>query len=191
MSFTIALVGRPNVGKSTLFNRLVGKRQALVHDTPGLTRDWRRGDGRIGNLYFDVLDTAGLEDEPDEKLAGRMRLKTEEAVEQADVVLFLIDARAGITPLDEFFANKLRRLSQPVILVANKAEGKAGEGGYLEAFSLGLGEPLRLSAEHGDGLSMLFDALAPYEKTPPEDVMATDTLLDEDGWGAGDDEDDG
>ena len=163
MSFSVALVGRPNVGKSTLFNRLVGKRIALVHDTPGLTCDWRTGNGRIGSLEFTVIDTAGLEDQPDEMLAGRMRRKSEEAITRADVVLFLIDARVGITPLDEHFANYLRRQKVPVILVANKAEGKAGEGGYLEAFSLGLGEPVRLSAEHGEGLGTLFDVLLPYE----------------------------
>ena len=182
MSFTVALVGRPNVGKSTLFNRLVGKRVALVHDTPGLTRDWRRGTGRIGSLNFDVLDTAGLEDEPDEKLAGRMRLKTEEALGQADVALFLIDARAGVTPLDEFFANKLRRHKIPVILMANKAEGKAGESGYLEAYSLGLGEPLRLSAEHGDGMNVLFDALLPYEAAEVTEAIRMQAEIEADGW---------
>ena len=183
MSFTVALVGRPNVGKSTLFNRLVGKRVALVHDTPGLTRDWRRGEGRIGSLYFDVLDTAGLEDEPEEKLAGRMRLKTEEALDQADVVLFVIDARAGITPMDEYFARKLRRLKQPVILAANKAEGKAADAGYLEAFSLGLGEPVRLSAEHGEGMNVLFDLLLPFEREEEPEFQDMSIILDEDGWG--------
>ncbi|MEM6903444.1 MAG: ribosome biogenesis GTPase Der [Pseudomonadota bacterium] len=195
MSFTVALVGRPNVGKSTLFNRLVGKRIALVHDTPGLTRDWRRGQGRIGPLEFDVLDTAGLEDEPEEALEGRMRRKTEEALGEADVVLFLIDARAGITPLDSFFANKLRRQKLPVILVANKAEGRAGDDGYYGAYSLGLGDPVRLSAEHGQGLNVLYDVLEPFaapeaEATPAAIDAAPDEELDGglDGWADLDDE---
>ncbi|MBV6632207.1 MAG: ribosome biogenesis GTPase Der [Alphaproteobacteria bacterium] len=187
MSFTVALVGRPNVGKSTLFNRLVGKRIALVHDTPGLTRDWRRGHGRIGPLEFDVLDTAGLEDEPDEALEGRMRQKTEEALGEADVVLFLVDARAGITPLDSFFANKLRRQKLPVILVANKAEGRAGDDGYYGAYQLGLGDPIRLSAEHGQGLNVLYDALEPYA-AEEEAEQAAEAEAEIDGWADVEDE---
>jgi GTP-binding protein len=143
MSFTLAIVGRPNVGKSTLFNRLVGKRLALVDDQPGVTRDLREGQARLGPLRFTVIDSAGLEEATDDSLQGRMRRLTERAVEEADVCLFLIDARQGVTPTDEVFADILRKKNAHVILGANKAEGRAGEPGYLEAFSLGLGEPLR------------------------------------------------
>jgi len=162
MTFSVAIIGRPNVGKSTLFNRLVGKRLALVDDTPGVTRDWREGEGRIASLRFRVLDTAGLEDAPDGTLAGRMRRQTEQALRAADVALFLIDARAGVTPLDEHFADLLRKESLPVIVVANKCEGSAGEHGLLEAFALGLGDPVPVSAEHGEGMGDLFEALLPY-----------------------------
>ncbi|MDH5559203.1 MAG: 50S ribosome-binding GTPase, partial [Alphaproteobacteria bacterium] len=162
MTFSVAIIGRPNVGKSTLFNRLVGKRLALVDDTPGVTRDWREGEGRIASLRFRVIDTAGLEDAPEGSLAGRMRGQTEQALRVADVALFLIDARAGATPMDEHFADLLRKESTPVILVANKCEGKAGEPGLLEAFSLGLGDPVPISAEHGEGMGDLFEALLPY-----------------------------
>lgn len=161
MSFTLAIVGRPNVGKSTLFNRLVGKRLALVDDRPGVTRDLREGAARLGDLRFTVVDTAGLEEATDESLPGRMRKLTERAVEMADLCLFLIDARAGVTPTDEVFAGILRKKSAHVILVANKAEGRAGEAGALEAFALGLGEPIRLSAEHGEGMEDLYAALVP------------------------------
>jgi len=159
MSFTLAIVGRPNVGKSTLFNRLVGKRLALVDDQPGVTRDLREGQARLGELRFTVIDTAGLEEATDDSLEGRMRKLTERAVSMADACLFLIDARAGVLPADEVFADILRRSSGHVILGANKAEGRAGEGGLLEAYALGLGEPVRLSAEHGEGMSELLDAL--------------------------------
>ena len=152
MSTTVAIVGRPNVGKSTLFNRLVGQRVALVDDEPGVTRDRRRGRVELHGLIFDVVDTAGLEDVRDESLWGRMRKQTEQAVEEADLVLFLIDARAGLTPFDSYFANWLRGCDRPVVLVANKCEGRAGEAGLQEAFALGLGEPLALSAEHGLGV---------------------------------------
>lgn len=162
MTFTVAIVGRPNVGKSTLFNRLVGKRLALVDDTPGVTRDWREGEGRIAGMRFRVLDTAGLEEAPEGSLAGRMRRQTEQALAAADVALFLIDARAGVMPLDAHFAALLRRQKTPVVLVANKCEGRAGEGGLIEAFALGLGEPVPVSAEHGDGMGDLFEALLPY-----------------------------
>jgi GTP-binding protein len=162
MSFSVAIIGRPNVGKSTLFNRLVGKRLALVDDTPGVTRDWREGEGRIASLRFRVLDTAGLEDAPEGSLAGRMRRQTEQALRAADVALFLIDARAGVTPMDEHFADLLRKESTPVILVANKCEGKAGEPGLMESFALGLGDPVPVSAEHGEGMGDLFDALLPH-----------------------------
>jgi GTP-binding protein len=152
MSFIVAIVGRPNVGKSTLFNRLVGQRVALVDDEPGVTRDRRRGGVELHGLSFDVVDTAGLEDVRDESLWGRMRRQTEQAVEEADLVLFLVDARAGVTPFDAYFANWLRGCHRPVVLVANKCEGRAGEAGLQEAFALGLGEPLALSAEHGLGI---------------------------------------
>jgi GTP-binding protein len=161
MTMTIAIVGRPNVGKSTLFNRLVGKKLALVDDQPGVTRDLREGAGRLADLRFTVLDSAGLEEATDDSLQGRMRRLTERAVEMADVCLFLIDARAGVMPADRVFADILRRKSAHVILCANKAEGRAGEGGWIEAFELGLGEPVRLSAEHGEGLDELYAELRP------------------------------
>lgn len=164
MSFTLALVGRPNVGKSTLFNRLVGRKLALVDDQPGVTRDLREGEARLGPLRFTVIDTAGLENVTDDSLQGRMRRLTERAVAQVDVCLFMIDARVGITPADEIFADILRRKARHVILAANKAEGRAGESGALEAWSLGLGEPLVLSAEHGIGMDELMHVLMPLAK---------------------------
>ena len=176
MSFTLAIVGRPNVGKSTLFNRLVGKRLALVDDQPGVTRDLREGDARLGDMRFTVIDTAGLEEATDASLQGRMRRLTERAVDMADAVLFVIDARAGVLPADEVFADILRRRSAHVILAANKAEGRAGEGGLIEAYSLGLGEPVRLSAEHGEGMGELLDALRPIEEAAQakETTVATE-----------------
>jgi GTP-binding protein len=156
MSFTLAIVGRPNVGKSTLFNRLVGKKLALVDDQPGVTRDLREGEARLGDLRFTVIDTAGLEDVTDNSLEGRMRRLTERAVDMADICLFMIDARTGVTPVDEMFAEILRRKSAHVILAANKAEGNAAEAGVIEAYGLGLGEPLRLSGEHGEGMTDLY-----------------------------------
>jgi GTPase len=170
MSFTVAIVGRPNVGKSTLFNRLVGKRLALVDDTPGVTRDRREGDGSLGDLQFRVFDTAGLEDVNDDSLEARMRHQTERAVEQADVALLLVDARAGITPTDRHFAQQLRRGRTPVVLVANKCEGRAGGPGLNEAYELGLGEPIAISAEHGEGLAELYDALAARVRAAAEPV---------------------
>ncbi|MEL6521090.1 MAG: ribosome biogenesis GTPase Der [Pseudomonadota bacterium] len=161
MSFTLALVGRPNVGKSTLFNRLVGKRLALVDDQPGVTRDLREGEARLGDLRFTVIDTAGLEEVTDDSLQGRMRRLTERAVEMADICLFMIDARTGITPTDEVFAEILRRKSARVIVAANKAEGNAAEAGVIEAYRLGLGDPLPLSAEHGEGMADLLAVLMP------------------------------
>ncbi|MBX2853363.1 MAG: ribosome biogenesis GTPase Der [Rhodobacteraceae bacterium] len=161
MSFTLAIVGRPNVGKSTLFNRLVGKRLALVDDRPGVTRDLREGAGRLADLRFTVIDTAGLELADDESLPARMRRLTERAVEEADVCLFVIDSRAGVTPVDEIFADILRRRAAHVLLAANKAEGRAGESGVLDAYALGLGDPIRLSAEHGEGMEDLLTALQP------------------------------
>ncbi len=161
MSFTAAIIGRPNVGKSTLFNRLVGQRLALVDDTPGVTRDRREGNARLADLEFHVIDTAGLEELHDDSLSARMRRQTDRAVGDADVVLFVIDARTGITPLDKHFADWLRRSKTPVVLLANKAEGRVGTGGSYEAFELGLGTPIAISAEHGEGLADLYAALAP------------------------------
>jgi len=155
MSVTVAIVGRPNVGKSTLFNRLVGRKIALVDDTPGVTRDRREAEGRIADLKFRLLDTAGYEDKTDGSLEDRMRQQTELAIREADVILFMIDARAGVTPLDERFAQVLRRAGKDVHLVGNKAEGRAAEAGLMEAYSLGFGEPIALSAEHGLGLADL------------------------------------
>jgi GTP-binding protein len=168
MSFTVSIVGRPNVGKSTLFNRLIGKRLALTDDLPGVTRDRRSGEGRIGDLRFTVIDTAGLEDSAAESLTGRMRRQTEQAVAQADAVLFLIDARAGLTPLDRHFATWLRKQDTPVVLVANKCEGRIPAAGLAEAFALGLGEPIPVSAEHGEGLGDLYDALRVHAPDAPD-----------------------
>ncbi|MBP6030937.1 MAG: ribosome biogenesis GTPase Der [Sphingobium sp.] len=159
---TVAIVGRPNVGKSTLFNRLVGKRLALVDDQPGVTRDRREGEAHLLGLDFRIIDTAGYEDEDPQSLPGRMRRQTEAAVASADVVLFLIDARAGLTPLDEEIARWLRSSDTPVILVGNKVEGRAAEDGLAEAWSLGLDEPIAFSAEHGQGMADLFQALLPH-----------------------------
>ncbi|TDL78136.1 ribosome biogenesis GTPase Der [Palleronia sediminis] len=186
MSFTLAIVGRPNVGKSTLFNRLVGRRLALVDDQPGVTRDLREGEAKLGDLRFTVIDTAGLEEATDDSLQGRMRKLTERAVGLADICLFVIDARVGVTPADEVFAEILRRKARHVILAANKAEGRAGESGLLEAFSLGLGEPLALSAEHGEGMPELYAMLAPLaegfaEAAAAAEAPVTDLDVDEDG----------
>ncbi|MEC9343401.1 MAG: ribosome biogenesis GTPase Der [Pseudomonadota bacterium] len=159
MTFKLAIIGRPNVGKSTLFNRLVGRRLALVDDTPGVTRDRRQAAGRLGALAFDVIDTAGLEEAAGGSLEARMRAQTERAIAEADICLFLIDSRAGVTPSDRFFADLLRKSGKPSVLVANKAEGNAGQSGYLDAFSLGFGDPVAISAEHGQGLSDLHDAI--------------------------------
>ena len=158
MRASIAIVGRPNVGKSTLFNRLVGKRLAIVHDTPGVTRDRRVGHAKLGRLSVDVVDTAGYEEATD-GLAADMRRQTERAIAEADLALLLIDARSGLTPLDHSFADWLRRTERPVLVVANKCEGRQGEAGYYEAFRLGLGEPVALSAEHGEGLADLEAAI--------------------------------
>ena len=170
---TVAIVGRPNVGKSTLFNRLVGRRLALVDDRPGVTRDRREGDANLLGLDFRVIDTAGYEDEDPDTLPGRMRAQTTAAVRDADVALFLIDARAGVTPLDEEIGRWLRSETTPVILAANKAEGRAAEAGVFEGYQLGLGEPVPISAEHGEGVVDLFDYLRPFverEEEPEEEV---------------------
>src|SRR6202045_216481 len=165
MSFTIAIIGRPNVGKSTLFNRLVGQKLALVDDEPGVTRDRREGEGRLGDLEFTVIDTAGLDEGARGSLTARMQEQTETAIGLADALMFLIDARAGLTPADRAFADFARRANKPVLLLANKSEGKHGEAGAMEAYALGLGEPIQISAEHGEGLGELYDALR--ELVPP------------------------
>ena len=184
MSFTLAIVGRPNVGKSTLFNRLVGKKLALVDDQPGVTRDLREGEARLGDLRFTVIDTAGLEDATDNSLEGRMRRLTERAVDMADICLFMIDARTGVTPVDEMFAEILRKKSAHVILAANKSEGSAADAGVLEAYGLGLGEPIRLSGEHGEGMNELYSELMPiaekFEQTAEDHAPSTDVSVDED-----------
>jgi len=181
MAFTVAIVGRPNVGKSTLFNRLVGRRAALVDDRPGLTRDWRSGEGQLGDLDFTVIDTAGLEEAAPKSLESRMRKQTERAVERADVVLFLVDARTGLTALDEHFARWLRKLGPKVILVANKCESRAAIPGLGEVHRLGFGEPVAISAEHGEGLADLHESIrryapepAPEEEREPEPIERAD-----------------
>ena len=170
MSFTVAIVGRPNVGKSTLFNRLVGRRLALVDDEPGVTRDRREGAARLGDIEFTVIDTAGLEESAAGSLSGRMRAQTETAIVQADAIFFMIDARAGPLPADRAFAELTRKSGKPTVLIANKSEGTAGAAGRLEAYALGLGEPIPISAEHNEGLSDLYDALR--AALPAETVAA-------------------
>ena len=162
MTFTVAVVGRPNVGKSTLFNRLVGRRLAIVDDTPGVTRDRREGEARLGPLRFTVIDTAGLAEADPDSLEGRMQAQTDRAAEAADVTLLVIDGRAGVTPVDQHFADVLRRLDAPVVPVVNKCEGRGGDEGFFGAYALGLGDPVAISAEHGEGMAELYDALAAH-----------------------------
>jgi GTP-binding protein len=169
MSFTFAIIGRPNVGKSTLFNRLVGQKLALVDDTPGVTRDRREGEGKLGDLEFTLIDTAGLDEGAKGSLTARMQEQTEVAIALADALLFVIDARAGLTPNDRAFADFARRANKPVVLVANKSEGKHGELGAMESYALGLGDPIQISAEHGEGLSDLYDALRALMPEPEEE----------------------
>ncbi len=172
--FTLAIVGRPNVGKSTLFNRLVGKRLALVDDQPGVTRDLREGDARLGGLEFRIVDTAGLEEADAESLPGRMRALTERAVDMADASLFLVDARAGLLPQDQTFAEILRRKGARVLVGVNKAEGRQGEDAAMEAWSLGFGQPIPLSAEHGEGMGDLYTAVAALMEETAQDADETE-----------------
>ncbi|MEK6637167.1 MAG: GTPase, partial [Pseudomonadota bacterium] len=174
----VAIIGRPNVGKSTLFNRLVGKKLALVDDRPGVTRDRREGDADLLGLKFRLVDTAGFEEDDPQSLPGRMRAQTQAAVDGADVALFVIDARAGIVPLDEEIGRWLRGAKTPVIVLANKCEGKAAsESGLMEAYSLGFGDPIAFSAEHGEGLGELFTDLLPFIER--DEVEPVDTFDDE------------
>jgi GTPase len=183
MSFTIAIIGRPNVGKSTLFNRLVGQKLALVDDEPGVTRDRREGQARLGDLEFTIIDTAGLDEGARGSLTARMQEQTETAIALADALMFVVDARTGLTPADRAFADFARRADKPVLLLANKSEGKHGEAGAMEAYALGLGDPIQVSAEHGEGMGELYDALRPLlpepveddEETPDEDEADTES----------------
>ena len=179
MSFTIAIIGRPNVGKSTLFNRLVGQKLALVDDLPGVTRDRREGEARLFDLDFTVIDTAGLDEGPRGSLTARMQEQTETAIRLADALMFVVDARAGLTPTDRAFADFARRANKPVLLLANKSEGKHGEAGAMQAYALGLGEPIQISAEHGEGLGELYDALRTLLPEVPEEDEVDDAEADE------------
>ena len=181
MNFTVAIVGRPNVGKSTLFNRLVGKKLALVDDTPGVTRDRRPGEAKLVDLRFTIIDTAGLEQSGPETLQGRMWAQTEAAIDEADVTLFVVDAKYGLTPADETLAEMLRRRGKPVVLVANKSEAKGSDGGYYDAFTLGLGEPVAISAEHGQGMLDMRDAIVAAigeDRAFPPEVDEAETNVD-------------
>ena len=178
MTLKLAIVGRPNVGKSTLFNRLVGKRLALVDDQPGVTRDRREGDASLLGLEFRVIDTAGFEDEHAHTLPGRMRQQAEAAVREADAALFLIDGREGVTPLDEEIARWLRAETTPVAVVVNKAEGRAAESGILDSYRLGLGDPIAISAEHGEGVADLFEAIRPHVEHEHSDDAEAEADVD-------------
>jgi len=193
MTVTVAIVGRPNVGKSTLFNRLVGKRTAIVDDTPGVTRDRREGMASIGGLTFQVIDTAGLEEAAAGALEARMRAQTERAIDDSDLVLLVIDARAGVTPVDEYFADWVRQHRTPAILVANKCESAAAEPGLYESYGLGLGDPVAISAEHGEGMADLFGAVLPHiepdeGENPPPEALPEDMGEDEAAENEADDE---
>jgi GTP-binding protein len=183
--FTVAIIGRPNVGKSTLFNRLAGKKLALVDDRPGVTRDRREGDAKLGDLTFKIIDTAGLEEGDSESLSGRTRAQTETALEGADAIFFVFDSRTGLVPEDRFFANLVRRAGKPLIVIANKAEGRVGEAGATEGYDLGLGDPVPLSAEHGDGFAGLYaalrEALPELTEAPAEPDDQAERLRLEDG----------
>ena len=180
MSFTIAIIGRPNVGKSTLFNRLVGQKLALVDDMPGVTRDRREGEAHLADLSFTVIDTAGLDEGAKGSLTARMQEQTETAIGLADALMFVIDARAGLTPNDRTFADYARRADKPVVLLANKSEGKHGEIGAMEAYALGLGDPLQISAEHGEGMSDLYDALRALMPEPAEEDDSDEEIIESD-----------
>lgn len=194
MSFTVAIVGRPNVGKSTLFNRLVGKKLALVDDTPGVTRDRRPGDARLMGLTFTIIDTAGLEEADAESLQGRMRAQTEAAIDEADLSLFVVDAKSGLTPVDTDLAEMLRRRGKPVVLVANKSEARGSDSGFYDAYALGLGEPTPISAEHGEGMLDLRDAIIAAigeDRAYPaakEDAAVTDVDIPQSEEGSDEDE---
>jgi GTPase len=175
----VAIIGRPNVGKSTLFNRLVGKKIALVDDRPGVTRDRREGDASLLGLDFKLIDTAGFETDDAQTLPGRMRAQTQAAVDMADVALFVIDSRAGVTPLDEEICQWLRESTTPIVLLANKAEGRSGESGILEAYALGLGDPIPFSAEHGEGLVDLFESLRPHLERDEDQYLVEEEEDDE------------
>src|SRR6201996_6394961 len=177
MSFTIAIIGRPNVGKSTLFNRLVGQKLALVDDAPGVTRDRREGEARLGDLHFTVIDTAGLDEGAKGSLTARMQGQTETAIGLADALMFVVDARTGLTPNDRAFADFARRANKPVLLLANKSEGKHREIGAMESYALGLGDPIQISAEHGEGMGELYDAL---RGLMPEPVIEREEFDDDD-----------
>jgi GTP-binding protein len=174
MTFHVVIAGRPNVGKSTIFNRLTGKRHALVDDAPGVTRDRRSGDASLGGMEFTITDTAGLEDAPEGSLAARMTAQTEKAIGEADVTLLVVDGRAGITPMDEHFAQLIRKKHAKVILVVNKAEGGRASATISESYRLGFGEPVAISAEHGEGLGELYDALAPFSRETDEENIEPD-----------------